>query len=141
GGRSAGSHGGDQSAPQSDPASGHGEGVSRVLAKASGRVPAIVARRFSNGSAGTVRPPTLTPRLRTIWVSNGFVSIATRNPHSGQRNVTDSEPSSGPSVECSFIGWSQSRQRNFMRDAFYHRARDRRRRRCPAPDRVAGAAR
>src|SRR5947207_2214010 len=58
--------------------------------------------------------PTFTPRLRTIWVSNGLVSIATRNPHSGQRNVTVSEPSSGPSVECSFIGWSQSRQRNFI---------------------------
>jgi hypothetical protein len=51
------------------------------------------------------------------------VSIATRNPHSGQRNVTASEPSSGPSVEWSFIGSSQSRQRNFIAPAFYHSAR------------------
>jgi hypothetical protein len=34
-----------------------------------------------------------------------------------------SEPSSGPSVPCSFIGWSQSRQRNFTTRAFYHRNR------------------
>src|SRR5204863_10092576 len=102
------------SAPPSAAANGHEPPASPVPSKASGRPPAIVARRFSNGSAGTVRPPTLTPRLRTICVSNGLVSIATRNPHSGQRNVTVSEPSSGPSVECSFIGWSQSRQRNFI---------------------------
>src|SRR5207249_4578595 len=54
------------------------------------------------------------PRLFTICVSNGLVSIATRNPHSGQRKTTVSEPASGPSVEWSFIGASQSRQRNFM---------------------------
>ena len=60
--------------------------------------------RFSNGSGGTVRPPTFTPRLRTICVSNGLVSMATLKPHSGQRKVTAREPSSGPSVECSFIG-------------------------------------
>jgi hypothetical protein len=71
---------------------------------ASGRAPAIVERRFSNGSGGTVRPPTFTPRLRTICVSNGLVSMATLKPHSGQRKVTAREPSSGPSVECSFIG-------------------------------------
>ena len=61
-------------------------------------------RRCSNGSGGTVWPPTFTPRLRTICVSNGFVSIATRKPHSGHRKVTVSEPSSGPAVSCSFIG-------------------------------------
>ena len=82
---------------------------------------AIDARRCSNGWAGSVRPPTLTPRLLTIWVSNWFVSIATRKPHSGQRKVTASEPSSGPSVARSFIGSSQSRQRNFMAAPFYHR--------------------
>ena len=96
--------GGAASAPPSAAANGQEPPVSPVPSKASGRAPAIVDRSVSNGSAGTVRPPTLTPRLRTIWVSNGLVSIATRNPHSGQRNVTESEPSSGPSVECSFIG-------------------------------------
>src|SRR5437016_2201537 len=85
---------------------------------------AIDARRCSNGWAGSVRPPTLTPRLLTIWVSNWFVSIATRKPHSGQRKVTASEPSSGPSVARSFIGSSQSRQRNFMAAPFYHRCRE-----------------
>jgi hypothetical protein len=47
---------------------------------------------------GRVRGPMLTPRLRTSWVSKGLVSIATRNPHVGQRKVTVSEPSCGPSV-------------------------------------------
>src|SRR5439155_157065 len=89
-----------------------------VPSNASGRACASELRRCSNGSTGAARPPTFTPRLRTICVSNGFVSIATRKPHSGQRNVTLSEPSSGPSVEWSFIGWSQSRHRNFMTAPF-----------------------
>src|SRR2546430_2600492 len=86
---------------------------------------AIDARRCSNGWAGSVRPPTLTPTLLTIWLSNWCVSIATRKPHSGQRKVTASEPSSGPSVARSFIGSSQSRQRNFMAAPFYPRRRAR----------------
>ena len=56
------------------------------------------------GTFSVAPPPIFTPRLRTIWVSNGLVSMATRNPHSGQRKVTVSEPSSGPAVSCSFIG-------------------------------------
>ena len=59
-------------------------------------------------------PAHLDAETPTICVSNGLVSIATRKPHSGHRNVTASEPSSGPSVEWSFIGSSQSRHRNFM---------------------------
>src|SRR5262245_3777880 len=105
--------------PPSPPAS---PGASPTLAaspsNASARGLAIIVRTCSNGTGG-VAPPTLTPRLRTICVSNGLVSIATRNPHSGQRNVTAREPSSGPSVEWSFIGSSQSRQRNFIAPAFY----------------------
>ena len=82
--------------------------------KASARGLAIIDRKCSKGAGSCARPPTLTPRLRTICVSNGLVSIATRNPHSGHRKVTASEPSSGPSVEWSFIGASQSRHRNFI---------------------------
>ncbi len=67
-------------------------------AKASGRALAMEARRCSKGSAGTVRPPTFTPRLLTSWVSKGLVSMATRKPHSGQRNTTVRESSSGPSA-------------------------------------------
>ena len=102
------------------PAAASGPVASRMAPPRSGAW-AIDARRCSNGWAGSVRPPTLTPRLLTIWVSNWFVSIATRKPHSGQRKVTASEPSSGPSVARSFIGSSQSRQRNFMAAPFYHR--------------------
>src|SRR5258705_4687226 len=90
--------------PASVPASAW---LSPILAtspsNASARGLAIIVRTCSNG-AGGVAPPTLTPRLLTICVSNGLVSIATRKPHSGQRKVTASEPSSGPSVEWSFIG-------------------------------------
>ena len=85
---------------------------------ASGRAPAIEARTCSKGAGGVVRPPIFTPRLCTICVSNALVSIATRKPHSGQRNVTVREPSSGPAVPWSFIGSSQSRQRNFMAASF-----------------------
>src|SRR5438445_9866612 len=109
------------SAPDSPPRSSPILTVSPSNASARGL--AIIVRTCSNGAGGVTPPPTLTPRLRTICVSNGLVSIATRNPHSGQRNVTASEPSSGPSVEWSFIGSSQSRQRNFMVPAFYHCAR------------------
>src|SRR5207245_4721676 len=109
------------SAPDSPPRSSPILTVSPSNASARGL--AIIVRTCSNGAGGVAPPPTLTPRLRTICVSNGLVSIATRNPHSGQRNVTASEPSSGPSVEWSFIGSSQSRQRNFMVPAFYHCAR------------------
>src|SRR2546426_6010714 len=87
--------------------------LSVVPSNASARGLAIVLRRCSNGVAGETGPPTLTPRLFTICVSNGLVSIATRKPHSGQRKTAVSEPSAGPSVEWSFIGASQSRQRNF----------------------------
>src|SRR5215813_6458211 len=101
--------------PPSVPAS---PGASPILAtspsKASVRGLAIIERTCSKGAGGLADPPTFTPRLLTICVSNGLVSIATRKPHSGQRNVTASEPSSGPSVEWSFIGWSQSRHKNFM---------------------------
>src|SRR2546422_6908257 len=89
------------------------ETLSVVPSNASARALAIVLRRCSNGAAGETGPPTLTPRLFTICVSNGLVSIATRKPHSGQRKTAVSEPSAGPSVEWSFIGASQSRQRNF----------------------------
>src|SRR3989442_6510937 len=45
---------------------------------------AIVLRRCSNCAAGENGPPTLTPTLFTICVSNRLVSIATREQRSGQ---------------------------------------------------------
>src|SRR3989442_11621120 len=71
------------SAPPSAAANGHEPPASPEPSNASGRPPAIVARRFSNGSAGTVRPPTFTPKLPTIFVSNGLVTIAPPDTHSG----------------------------------------------------------
>src|SRR3970282_865963 len=65
-------------------------------ANAAGRGRASALRSCSNGCAGPAGAPTLTPRLFTICVSNGLVSIATRKPHSGQREVALREASSGP---------------------------------------------
>src|SRR5207244_13378254 len=70
--------------------------LSVVPSNASARALAIVLRRCSNGAAGETGPPTLTPRLFTICVSNGLVSIATRKPHSGPRKPEGSEPWAGP---------------------------------------------
>ena len=102
-------------APKGHPRPIASAGVGGSPSKASARAPAIDDVMCWKGCAGSDAPPTFTPRLFTICVSNGLVSIATRNPHSGQRKVTVSEPSSGPAVEWSFMGSSQSRHRNFMR--------------------------
>jgi hypothetical protein len=61
------------------------------LANTSRRGLASEVRKCSKGPPA-VCLPTCTPRLRTICVSNGLVSIATRKPHVGQRKVTVSEP-------------------------------------------------
>src|SRR3989338_824199 len=82
--------------------------------KASGRWCLREERRCSKGAAGSVRPPTLTPRLRINWVSAGLVSIATRRLQRGHAKVTAREPSSGPWLAWSRIGSSHSTQRNFM---------------------------
>src|SRR5262249_26170574 len=73
-----------------------------------------LARTCSKGAASGARPPTLTPRVRTSWVSQGLVNMATRWPQAGQPNVTVSEPSSGPAVDVSLIASSHAMQRNFI---------------------------
>src|SRR5262249_10381504 len=73
-----------------------------------------LARTCSKGAASVARPPTLTPRVRTSWVSQGLVNMATRWPQAGQPNVTVSEPSSGPAVDVSLIASSHAMQRNFI---------------------------
>src|SRR5215831_15173541 len=70
---------------------------------------------ISIGWEGTVLPPILTPRERTIWVSWGLMRSVTPHSQLGQRKVADMEPSSSRAPFCSnCIGSSHSVQTNFM---------------------------
>src|SRR5262249_31014705 len=70
---------------------------------------------ISIGWAGTVLPPILTPRERTIWVSWGLMRSVTPHSQLGQRTVADIEPSSSRPPFCSnCMGSSHSVQTNFM---------------------------
>src|SRR6266571_1387612 len=70
---------------------------------------------ISMGWAGTVVPPILTPRERTIWVSWGLMRSVTPHSQLGQRKEADIEPSSSRLPFCSnCMGSSHSVQTNFM---------------------------
>ena len=85
------------------------------------RPDASMLRTKSMGSTGEGRPPILTSKARTSWVSIGFVSMATRFPQAAQANTTLREPSSGLSTRSSFIASSHGTQRNFIRQSSLHR--------------------
>src|SRR5215813_12861795 len=70
---------------------------------------------ISIGWEGTVLPPILTPRERTIWVSWGLMRSVTPHSKLGQRKVADIEPSSSRAPFCSnCMGSAHSVQTNFM---------------------------